>query len=159
MKRLFYTGPVFNTECSLGYLIKQVDKLSTSQIGHQFAGSDLTLAHWIALAMLRREVVDNCAGLSRQLGQGSGATTRLVDQLETRGLVRRLRGGADRRVVALSLTASGRERFRTLTPMVVGVWNETLEGFKQTEIETVIGLLSRLLVAFVAKEAAPGTAS
>ena len=149
----------FNPERSVGYLIRRVGKLSTAQIEHRFVDSDLTLTHWIALAMLKRGIVDNCAGLSRQIGHNSGATTRLVDQLEARGLVQRRRVGDDRRVVTLAVTPTGLQQFQVLTPIVLEAWNDALVDFEANEVETLISLLSRLVGALEARESAAETVS
>ena len=57
---------------------------------------------------------DGCSNgaLSQALGLSHTATVRLVDKLELQGLVVSRRG-ADRRSVALSLTAAGRARAKT----------------------------------------------
>ena len=144
----------FSLDRSIGYLIKRVGKLSTSEIERRFAGRELTLTHWIALAMLLHGIADNCASLARRLGHDSGAMTRLIDQLAARGLVDRQRGNDDRRVVKLDVTPAGREQFKALTPILLGVWNEAFFDFEATEVETLIRLLSRLVGALEAREAA-----
>lgn len=157
MTEPYYSLDVFDPDCSIGYLIKRVTKLSTVEIERRFAGRELTLTHWIALAMLQHELVDNCASLARQIGHDSGATTRLVDQLAARGLVERQRGNDDRRVVKLMVTPEGSEQFRAMRPILLGYWNEVLEGFERAEVETLIGLLSRLVGALEVREAAAET--
>lgn len=157
MNRPFYSLEMFEPDRSIGYLIKRIGKLSTSEIEHRFAGRELTLTHWIALAMLQHGVADNCASLARQIGHDSGAMTRLADQLAARGLVQRQRGSDDRRVVKLEVTPLGREQFKTLTPILLGVWNEALVDFEAHEVETLIALLSRLAASLEAREAAAET--
>ena len=75
----------------------------------------------------------------------SGAITRLVDQLEKRGLVKRLRSKTDRRVVNLSLTPAGGVLAKSLSVRVVEYWNEMLEGFSHEESAMLISLLTRLV--------------
>ncbi len=149
----FYDIANFEPDRSLGYLVRQVSRLSAQQIELSFVGRDLTLTHWIALAMVRHGIADTSAKIARQIGHDSGAMTRLVDQLEARGLVERQRCPDDRRVVFLTCTAEGLRQFDTLTPLLMGVWNEVLDGFEGVEVETLITLLTRLLVAFEARGA------
>jgi DNA-binding MarR family transcriptional regulator len=78
------------------------------------------------------------------MSHDSGATTRLVDQLERRGLLTRERRKDDRRVIELSLTPQGRSVVRTLMPHVIDFWNGALSEFSPEELETLIDLLSRL---------------
>ena len=159
MTEPFYALDTFEPQRSIGYLIKRITKASSSEIDRRFVGRELNMTHWIALAMLRHDIVDNCAGLSRQLGHNSGATTRLIDQLEARGLVERQREHDDRRIVSLEVTDAGVEQLQAMTPLLLGVWNEALSGFDKAEVETLISLLSRLVVALEAKEAAAETAA
>ncbi|QXQ05406.1 MarR family winged helix-turn-helix transcriptional regulator [Sphingosinicellaceae bacterium] len=154
MTEPFYALDTFEPQRSIGYLIKRITKTSTSEIDRRFVGRELNMTHWIALAMLRHNLVDNCAGLARQIGHNSGATTRLIDQLEARGLVEREREHEDRRIVSLAVTEAGREQLEAMTPLVLGVWNDALDGFEKAEVVTLISLLSRLVVALEAREAA-----
>ena len=154
MTEPFYAIDSFEPQRSIGYLIKRLAKLSSSEIERRFAGRELSLTHWIALAMLKHGLVTNCAGLSRQIGHNSGATTRLVDQLEARGLIERQRDFDDRRVVSLEVTPEGGRQFEALTPLLLGVWNETLEGFDRAEVEVMISVLSRMVAVLEIKEAA-----
>jgi DNA-binding MarR family transcriptional regulator len=110
-----------------------------------FAEEDLTFSHWIALMSLRDGISTTCANLSRHMNYDSGAITRLVDQLEKRGLVERVRSTSDRRIVNLSLTAAGRALAKSLSVRVVEYWNDMLEGFTHDEAALLVSLLSRLV--------------
>lgn len=147
----FYDQASFEPERSIGYLLKRLSKLSSAQIEASFAGSDLTLTHWIALAMLHHRQADTGADLARWIGHDSGATTRLIDGLESRGLVERRRCPDDRRVVRLAVTPEGLRRFDALTPLLLEVWNEALADFRHDEVETLIAMLGRLVAAFEAR--------
>ena len=153
MRKPFYSADKFEPDRSVGYLIKRAAKHSGTLIEACFAGEELTSSHWIALAMIRHGQADNAAGLARQMGHDSGAVTRLVDQLETRGLLDRKRCPNDRRVVVLALTEAGERQFAAMTPLLLGAWNALLAGFEHREIETLIALLTRLVAALEAREA------
>lgn len=153
MTEPFYSVEKFEPERSVGYLIKRAAKHSGALIESCFAGGELTSSHWIALAMVRHGQAENAAGLARQMGHDSGAVTRLVDQLEARGLLGRRRCPDDRRVVVLDITEAGERQFAAMTPLLLGAWNELLAGFEHQEVETLILLLTRLVAAFEAREA------
>ena len=89
----------------------------------------------------------NAADLARNICHDAGSLTRILDQLEERGLITRRRNAADRREVSLALTARGRALIETVLPRVVDFWNTTLEGFSATEIRQMIRLLTRLTAA------------
>jgi len=76
----------------------------------------------------------------------AGAMTRLLDRLEAKGLVRRVRSPDDRRVVNLELTPEGREAAKTIPEVLSTLQNQCLAGFTEDEWQTLKGLLRRVLV-------------
>lgn len=145
MAKPFYDLDSYCAQKSLGCKIRQLNNLMTPRAEARFVDQELTFSHWLALMALRDGIADTCAGLSRHMNYDSGAITRLVDQLEERGLVVRTRSTSDRRVVKLALTTEGRAMWKKLTPPVVDYWNDLLEGFSNSEAETLLNLLTRLL--------------
>lgn len=147
----FYDIAHFEPDRSIGYLIKRLVKLSTAHIEAAFAGCELTMTHWSALALLRHHRADTGAELARWIGHDSGATTRLIDGLEARGLIERTRCAQDRRVQRLAVTPAGQRQFDAMTPLLLGVWNEVLDDFDAVEVETFILMLSRMIATFEAR--------
>jgi len=148
----FYDETSFVPPTSIGYLVKHIAKQMMMQAELVFADRELSFSQWVAMTLIRHEIADNCAAIARQLGHTSGATTRLVDQLDERGLVRRSREGDDRRVVKLELTAAGVLALDALAPRMIDFWNTLLVDFERNEVETMITLLSRLLSALEAQQ-------
>lgn len=130
---------------SIGYLLRRAHRLSLQLAEGTFVGAELSFVQWIALVLLRDGAVDTAGGLARTLGHDGGAMTRMLDQLETRGLVVRDRSTTDRRVVHLSLTALGREAANRLAPRVMALWDELLADFAADEVTQLTGLLHRLI--------------
>ena len=145
MRKPYYALETYGARTSIGCKIRQLNNLMTPRAEARFADQELTFSHWLALLVLRDGIADTCAGLSRHMNYDSGAITRLVDQLEERGLVERTRSKSDRRVVRLSLTKEGHAMWKKLTPPVVDYWNDLLDGFSHAEAETLVNLLTRLL--------------
>ena len=130
-----------------GRLLRRIDKIMSAFVESRFETLDISFMQWIALKVVRDGAAANAGELARDLAITTGATTRMIDVLEGRGLLVRDRGAADRRVVRLSITDAGREAVVTLQDHVVGAWNEVLAEFPQDEVDMVIGLLIRLLAA------------
>ena len=84
--------------------------------------------------------------LAHNICHDAGSLTRLVDQMVERGLVARSRSETDRRVVTLSLTPRGRSLVEALAPKVMNFWNGLLSGFTHAEVDTLIDLLTRLVL-------------
>src|SRR5258706_12438859 len=109
----FYNKSNYVTQRSLGYLLKHVVKLIEPRAEAMFADAALSFTQWLALRLVHDRVVDNSAGIARMLCHNSGAVTRLVDQLEARGLLERQRDTGDPRIIRLATTparGAGTER-------------------------------------------------
>ncbi|MGN6268881.1 MAG: MarR family winged helix-turn-helix transcriptional regulator [Sphingomonas sp.] len=141
----FYSIDTFAPRVSLGYLLRRVNKLSIVRVEAAFDGNDITFTQWIVLALVSFEIATTCTELSRNMDHDKGALTRVIDQLEERGLVERRRDAGDRRVSQLTATTEGRKIVADLARRVVNVWNDILEGFDREEIERLIGTLGKLL--------------
>jgi DNA-binding MarR family transcriptional regulator len=140
----YYDEANFEPCRSIGYLMKRAHKTAHGIIEHRFSDLDLSFSQWCALALIRGEIVDTSVALARDLGHNSGATTRLVDSLDNKGLIQRERDEGDRRVVRLSLTDEGKGAGSALTPRVIDFWNEVLEDFSREEIDQFAVTLTRL---------------
>ncbi|TZG25915.1 MarR family winged helix-turn-helix transcriptional regulator [Sphingomonas montanisoli] len=141
----FYTKADFVPERSIGYLVHRLKKLGTARAETLFADQDINLSQWIAMFHIRYRMAITAAEISKCLGHNSGAVTRMLDQLDERGLILRTRDQADRRVVKLEMTEAGQTMLSRLTPVMMDLWNEHLSIFTRDEAETLITLLQRLL--------------
>ncbi len=129
---------------SPGYMVRRLHNLLQERAEALFADAEITFTQWVALMGLRDGLVDTCAGIARHLNHDTGATTRLVDQLERRGLVTRSRSESDRRVVHLKLTPQGKALAKALAPRIVAFWNEMLADFPAADVSTLLDMLERL---------------
>jgi DNA-binding MarR family transcriptional regulator len=141
----FYRAETFKARDCVGYLVARAHTLMRTRIEAAFEKGDLTFTHWRVLMCLRDNIAVTCADISREIAHDSGSLTRIVDQLERRGLLRRTRDKKDRRIVTLALTQQGRAAVNALVPKVVEHSNLGLEGFTAQETKTLIALLTRLI--------------
>ncbi len=145
MSKPFYNAENFEARHSVGYLLRRLVNLTLPRAEALFADQELTLSHWIVLMALRDGIALTSADIARHLNYDSGAMTRLVDQLESRALVTRLRDKADQRIINLSLTPSGHAVTKMLLPRIVNFWNNMLDEFSHAETKMLLSLLTRLL--------------
>jgi len=145
--RPFYHARRYGMRNSIGYLVRHSGNLILPQMEHLFDDQGLTFSQWTVLMALREWRESTAAELARGICHDAGSLTRMLDQLEKRGLVTRARSETDRRVVALALTAKGRALVESLLPRVVDFWNGLLRDFGHAEIRQLIGLLTRLTEA------------
>jgi DNA-binding MarR family transcriptional regulator len=153
--RPFYSVETFQARRSLGYLIKRLNNLIVPRAETVFADADFTFSQWVVLMAVRDGIADTCAEIARHMDHDTGATTRLVDQLEKRGYLRRRRSTSDRRVVHLEITPAGKALAKALMPRLIEFWNEVLEDFSTEETLQLISLLTRLMARIEAHT--PGT--
>jgi len=71
--------------------------------------------------------------------------TRMLDRLESKGLIRRNRSAQDRRLMHLELTDQGREAYPRMREISMAVANRFLRGFTKAEARQLEGLLARML--------------
>jgi DNA-binding MarR family transcriptional regulator len=145
--RPFYRASQYGMKNSVGYLVRRTANLVLPQFEALFADAELTFSQWTVLMALREWRSSTSAEMARNICHDAGSLTRILDQLETRGLIARLRSDSDRRVVTLTLTPQGAEMMERLMPRVVDYWNTLLGDFSHTEIRSLIGLLTRLVEA------------
>jgi DNA-binding MarR family transcriptional regulator len=144
-KKPYYNEENLNCRRSIGYLVRRLHNVMVPEAEARFAAAEISFTQWVTLMGLREGVAKTCAEVAQHLGHDTGATTRMLDQLEERGLVKRERGKADRRVVNIVLTPKGQAMAKTLAPRMIAFWNEMLTDFSHAEVSTLIELLTRLL--------------
>src|SRR5512133_4263522 len=141
----FYRAADYAPEESVGYLMRRVLALVAQEVERQLETSDLTNAQWVPLFKLSMGQASTVAELARQCHLDAGAMTRLLDRLEAKGLCRRVRSVADRRVVNSALTPVGLDAAAALPAVLSRVQNAHLAGFSVEEFEALKGFLRRIL--------------
>jgi DNA-binding MarR family transcriptional regulator len=141
----FYSAHDYDPEESVGYLMRRVLAMVGQEIERQLVCSDLTNAQWVPLFKLSIGKTSTVAELARQCHLDGGAMTRLLDRLEAKGLCRRVRSVADRRVVNIELTPAGRVAAAGIPEVLSKVQNAHLAGFSVEEFETLKSYLRRIL--------------
>ena len=141
----FFRADSYDPEESVGYLLRQVVNGFTQEIETLLEPSGLTDAQWLPLYKLSRDTVSTAAEVARAMGRDAGATTRLLDRLEAKGLCQRERSDEDRRVVNLRLTPDGKEAVKVVPEVLCQVHNLALADFTPQELDTLKTLLRRML--------------
>ena len=141
----FHVPGGFRPDQSVGYLMRNILGSIREQANQRLAAHDLTYVQWLPLYKLAMKEGNTVASLARDLEIDAGAMTRSMDRLEAKGLVRRERSTADRRVVLLTLTAEGRKVARKVPAVLSEVLNSHLHGFDHAEWQQLLGFLRRML--------------
>jgi len=129
---------------SVGYKLLQLALAMRRETASRLLSLGLTEAQWRPLWMLKAGRADTPQALARVLGVDAGAMTRMLDRLEAKGLIGRVRSLTDRRVTQLRLTATGEAATEGIPEVVARVNNDYLLGFSQEEFEQLNALLARM---------------
>lgn len=97
--------------------------------------ADLRCLDWLSGGRM------SAGDLSRAAGLSSAATTSMIDRLERKGFVNRIRSEDDRRQVLVEMTDEGRERVWRLYGPLVSEGAGLFERFTPGELATMLDLL------------------
>jgi DNA-binding MarR family transcriptional regulator len=141
----FYRGDNWSAEESIGYLLRTTVSTLMRAAENAMRPYGLTSVQWAPLMIISRGGNPTAASLARDLNTDTGAMTRMLDRLESKGLLLRTRSSTDRRVVELTLTDQGRELTRQIPHHLAAVYNAGLAGFTQEEFVTLKNMLRRVI--------------
>ena len=147
-----YEALTYEPRDSVGNLLGRVRDALTNALDKGFA-ADPELAPWelswpqlkIVAMLVYGEEVRSASDLCKSMSYDAGAMTRMIDRLESKGLVRRQRCTNDRRLVYLKLTDAGREIWPKMKEVARKCLNSMLRGFTQVEARQLEGFLRRML--------------
>ena len=159
MLKQYYHADTYTTHNSVGYLVKRAHGLSLDSFEPDLAEHGLTFMQYAVMMALRDNIALNPKDICITLRHDSGALTRVLDQLEARGLVERRRSVEDRRAIELHLTEQGQAALKTVVPLVVGRINGTVKDFSHAEMDELLRLLNKLILGLQAEVASQSGAS
>jgi len=151
-----YQVNLLRPHASLGYLLHRASKLGMARSEAVFDNSEISFTQWTVLALVYSRTATSCAELSRELDHNSGAMTRVIDQLQQRGLLARRPEAEDRRVTRLSVTPEGRAIVTDLAARISDLWNCILRDFSDSELANLLALLGRIVARLEAGDAQTG---
>ncbi|SAL11343.1 MarR family transcriptional regulator [Caballeronia choica] len=140
---------------SVGYLLSRVRSTLWNMVTqHTTAELGITSTQASIVFMLAAGQGVTAADLAREYGIDASAVTRLIDRLEKRGLLSRVRSEEDRRVVRLALTPEGYALAERIPAIFTRVLDKLLMGFTPEEV----GFLKSMLRRVLANSCDPGCA-
>jgi len=130
-----------NIDNSLDFmLVRAVNKLRC-RIGRQLKRMDLTSEQWVVLARLREQDGLTQNELAKRIMKDQANTTRILDKVERKGLVRRVDALNDRRTYLIYLTDEGRRTIELCTPLVQEVKQRVAEGLMDADVTALRRML------------------
>jgi DNA-binding MarR family transcriptional regulator len=131
---------------SVGYLLSRVKSAMSNMVTQRtLAELGITSTQGSILFMVASGKCVVAAELAREYGIDASAVTRLIDRLEKRGLLIRVRSSEDRRVVRLAVTPEGYALAARMPEMFNCVLDRLFAGFTPEEVGFLKSMLRRVL--------------
>ena len=140
-----YTPESFSLTQSVGFLLTKARNLVTAEMDTALKDLDITGPQMGILLAMQRGLASTPFELSKILSVDTGLMTRMLDKLETKGLLARSRSVDDRRVVNLVLTKKGEAIAAEIPKVAPEVLNARLKKFTKTEFEELCRLLNKFI--------------
>ena len=128
----------------LPYLLNRAGARIAAAFGEEMRPLGASLQMWRVLAALREKDGRRMGDLSLITSIEVSTLTRLVDNMEQKGLVARRRDAADSRAVLLHVTLAGRRLTRRILPIAERYEAVALKGFGAAEAASLKAALRRL---------------
>ncbi len=147
-----YDVETYEPSESIGYLMTRVKVEMLAALDRELAADahlsalGVTSAQFVVMVRLvgagnRKSASDLC----KELSYDAGAMTRMIDRLEKKGLVRRMRCAKDRRLIYLEATEAGRAAYPRMLEISVAVQNRFLRGMELQDARRLRDYLARML--------------
>lgn len=130
------------TEC-LPYLINVITNYVNETMHEDLRRVGMTVPRWTVLTALREEDGLAIGDLAARCMIRQSSLTRVVDQLERDGHVRRRTSRDDQRVVQVFITRAGSALYKSVVPGAVERASNEVRGLVSTEIDALSKLLER----------------
>ncbi|WP_168795908.1 MarR family winged helix-turn-helix transcriptional regulator [Paraburkholderia aromaticivorans] len=140
-----YTPESFSLTQSVGFLLTKARNLITTEMDTALKDLDITGPQMGILLAMQRGLAATPFELSKMLSVDTGLMTRMLDKLETKGLLERSRSVDDRRVVNLVLTKKGEEIAAEIPSIAPEVLNVRLKKFTKAEFDELCRLLNKFI--------------
>jgi MarR family transcriptional regulator for hemolysin len=128
----------------LGFLLHEVARLLRRRFEQNARGSGLTRSQWQVLATLANNEGINQSGLAELLEIEPITLCRIVDKLQTRGLIERHPDPSDRRVWLLHLNSAARPKLSQLRRLGEVTRGEALAEVPEADTERLLKTLQTL---------------
>jgi len=144
-----------HSQPTLGFVLHDVARFLRKRFEQHARGLGLTRSQWQVLAFLAPNEGIHQGGLAEILEIEPITLVRILDKLESRGLIERRQHPTDRRIWLLHLTAEAHpilERMRELGDLTR---SEALAGIPEADREQLLGMLTIMKKNLVAACAQP----
>lgn len=119
---------------TVAWMARTVHRLYDAQAQKLLDREAITIAHWYYLRVLAERGKLNQLELSKRVGIASTTAVPALDNMEKRGLLKRIRDPKDRRKYYVCITDSGRDLVDKLLPELTGMVAASIDGILPDEM-------------------------
>ena len=116
-----------------GYFIRNATRVIHDALGRELAAEGIALSHYPYLRALFEQDGITQIEISERTGKEPATTTAMLDTLEKKGYVKRVRQTADRRKIDVFLTPAGKKLKRPILKVLERMNRHALEGITALE--------------------------
>ena len=117
----------------------------------------VSMAQLHVMHLLERHGELAMSRLAETLDVSLSAATGLVDRVEERGFVERIRVPSDRRIVLVRITAAGRQMLEDVEVLRVGIIEQVLDELDEAQLAGVASAMADLRIAVASALTDPGS--
>ena len=117
----------------------------------------VSMAQLHVMHLLERHGELAMSRLAETLDVSLSAATGLIDRVEERGFVERIRVPSDRRIVLVRITAAGRQMLEEVEVLRVGIIQQVLDELDEVQLAGVASAMADLRIAVASALTDPGS--
>ena len=126
--------------------VAMIDRLDREfLLDEELARLEVTSAQFVILSHLLKGGSGSACELCKNLNYDRGAMSRMIDRLESKGLLRRVALAHTRRTVALEVPAAGKAAYPKMEACASRTMNRLLHGISSAEIDQLEKVLRKMI--------------
>lgn len=137
---------VFDFDTSIGFLVNKAAALLKRSLYQEFKqeGYNITPEHWAVLNLLWKEDGVSQTEISDKLSKDKANVTHILNVMERKNLIRRVRDKQDRRVLRIFLRDQGKALKDELPQLALKVNQRSTVGMEKEEFQEFIRVLLKI---------------
>jgi DNA-binding MarR family transcriptional regulator len=142
---------IVDTHASLPALLSQVRMVVLSGVEQEFlqdealTALEMSAPQFVIIANVLKGHAKSACELCSFMDYDRGAMSRMIDRLESKGLLRRVALAHTRRTMALEVTEAGRAAFPKMQACLTRVVDRLLKGVSKAQVREVERTLRQML--------------
>ncbi len=108
---------------------------------------DCSKNEMLALVLLHRRADVNMSQVAEYIGVPLNTATGIIDRMERKSLVQRIRSQEDKRVVTITMTDEGRQQFRRMLDTFLGYGRTVLAALTAEEFSVITTVAGKVTAA------------